>query len=696
MQILKIETERLVLWIPVSFAIGCLIYFLLLVEPSPYWGIAAFLFGSVGCVIIRRYYTAYLGCYQICSCILLVSAGFCLSWWQTHRQEPFYAVPFHATIIQGKVKSVEYLSTGKRRLTLQKVHFITPPESDQQEWKRFVLFTLSKKDQQKPENGDVIQAKVMLHRPSSPQFVGGYDLQFRSWFKNIGAYGYALEPVHILSAQPVYSIQNLREKIADHIREQVPDSAGVIAQILLTGIGGELSPNIRHAFAASGLAHLLAIAGLHLGIVMAIVTISMRWLLLRSQVLALYWPVKTIAIITGWGIGCLYLVLTGLHLPAMRSLLMASIVMLALLYNRPVFSKYNLMLAALFLLLLSPASVLDVSFQMSMAAVLALVSGYQLIYKWLEKYQERDSYLYRFFRIYILEASWVSILAGTAVVPVVMFYFHELNLYFIFANLIAVPLMALWIMPLGLLTLCAMPFGGDYIFLKLMTIGIHIVIALAEWVSNLPYASVAIPIFPAWGYALYFFGLCILCLCITSIRWVGVLMMVIGLCSLFWVAVPNIVTASNGRMIGIKDQQQLLLVCQGGCDKPTTEEWQKVLRASQVKFVSANDHGESFTCNQEYCFFAKQKILVLFSSERKQQLFDVCQQSVLEFSFLWNGAICRNIPVINKKSNWINGAHSVWLYPLTIGTDLEDRGQRPWVMEPIQRGIPKMPMAQEE
>lgn len=687
----------MVLWIPIAFAIGCLIYFWMLTEPSVYWGGGGLVAGFIGCIIIRHFFTAFLGWYQMSCALFLISSGFCLSWWQTHRQEPFYHVPFHATVIQGKIKSIEYLSSGKKRIALQQAQFLTPPESDQQEWQRLILFTVTQKDMQFLESGDVIQARVMLHRPSSPQLVRGYDLQFYSWFRNIGAYGYALDPVKIISSQPAYSIQYLREQIATHIRQIQPGSSGVIAQILLTGIGGELSKQDRHAFAASGLAHLLAIAGLHLGIVMAIVTFTVRWLLLRSEYLALYWPIKTIAIFIGWSAGCFYLVLTGLHLPAMRSLLMASIVMLALLCNRPVFSKYNLMLAASFLLVLSPASVSNVSFQMSMAAVMALVSGFQLMYRWIGQKYVQDSYFYHFVKTYFLEAAWVSILAGAAVVPVVMFYFHELNLYFVFANLIAVPLMAFWILPMGLLALCTMPLGGDVVFIKLMCFGIDWVLFLAEWVARLPYASIAIPLFPAWGYGTYFIGLCVLCLCITSLRWIGGVMMVVGISSIFFVSSPDIVTAANGRMIGIKDQHQLLTICQGGCDVPTLEEWRKVLQVTAIKTISPDDHGGNYNCNQNYCFFSAQKIVVMLNiSQEQQEVYNICQASVLEFSFSWNGSLCKTIPSINKKSNWIDGAHTIWLNPLTISTDRQNRGIRPWVMEPIQRGIPKLPMAQTE
>ncbi|MDI2090509.1 ComEC/Rec2 family competence protein [Commensalibacter oyaizuii] len=690
----QIETETLKLWIPVAFAAGCLIYFLLPVEPSLYWGMAFFVFGTVIIVGIRCYATSYLGLYQLGWSVTLVAAGFCLAWIQTHQQSPFYQVPTRSTMIQGQVKTVEYLPSGKRRLGVQHVRFLIAPEMDQQEWQRLIVFTLSKNDHQSIQTGNWIKARVLLQRPYSPQIVGGYDLQFKAWFSNIGAYGYALQPIQIISKQSPKTIRSLRENIAYHIRQQLPNSSGVIAQILLTGMSGELPASVRHDFAASGLAHLLAIAGLHLGIVMGTIGYITRWLLLRSQYLTLYLPVKEMAIVTGWLSGCGYLILTGLHLPAMRSLIMASVVVIALLYKRLVISKHNLMLAALFLLLLSPASVLDVSFQMSMAAVMALVSGYRCCSLFVTKWAGYEPSIRRFCLVCIIEPAIVSILAGTAVVPIIMTYFHEIDLYFIFANIIAVPLTALWIMPLGLLALCMMPLGFDSPFLQLMAWGIKGVIILAKAVSGLPYASISIPYFPPWRLALYFLGLCMLCLCVTKLRWCGLGIILISLVFVFWSNKPDILTAANGRMIGIRQENQLIFLCQGGCDRITKEQWQLVLGLKNVTTIPSNSIA---SCNDKYCYFFNQKILATFKSiDDLSTRVELCRKTVLEVSFLWGKSSCADIITIDKQSNWTSGAHSIWLNPLLIQNDLENRGKRPWVMEPIQRGMPNMPVAQTE
>ena len=149
----------------------------------------------------------------------------------------------------------------------------------------------------------------------------------------------------------------------------MPGETGAIAQILLTGIDANLSQENRHVFAVAGLAHLLAIAGLHLGTVMLIVGSTVRWLLLRSEYIALHWPVKMIALSIGWIAGCIYLLLTGFHLPA-------SLIVFALSMDRRSLSMHNLMLAALMILIFSPSSIMNVSFQMSMAAVMAIIAGY--------------------------------------------------------------------------------------------------------------------------------------------------------------------------------------------------------------------------------------------------------------------------------------------------------------------------------
>lgn len=684
------------LWIPVGFAVGSLIYFSLSVEPAFFLGIIPLLLGLVGIVVIRQFYSTHLILYQGCCLIFLLASGFCLAWIQAHRQPPFHRLSSRAMFIQGQVEQVENLATGKKRLSVNHVNFLTFPESEQKTWHRKIRFTLLSSDQQSFQVGDEIRAKVMLNHPFPPVRVGDYDLQFYAWFRNIGAYGYALASVERIKIGHKIVLQALREKIANHIDQILPNTSGAIAQILLTGIGTKLSVEERHNFAIAGLAHLLAIAGLHLATVMLISGSLIRWLLLRSEYIALYWPVKKIALLCGWGTGCIYLLLTGFHLPAVRSLIMASLIVIALFCNRSAFSMHNLMLAALLLLISSPSLVLNVSFQMSMAAVMILIAGYRYGYLMFSK-QYQQYYDYRRLFFYIGEVTWISLLAGLAVCPIVMAHFHELDLYFVFANLIAVPLTVFWVLPMGLLSLLTMGFGMDHIFLVFMGYGIDFIVNIARVIAHFPHAVIYIQYMPQWGLALYFFGLCILCLWVTTLRFIGLPIMMIGVISCLWVSIPDGVTSADGQMIGIRQAKTLWLVCQRNCNKITVESWQKYLGTSIIKKLSPDIKDGTVFCGDFYCKFNNKKILIILKQPKNQFIsFDICHSVSLEISLLWNKFYCSHALGISKQSNWVEGSHSIWLKPLKMESDFAFRGDRLWVMEPIRRGAPNLPIAPSE
>lgn len=213
----------------------------------------------------------------------------------------------------------------------------------------------------------------MLRAPSPPSFPGGRDLQREAWFSGAAGSGYALGMLTPLNSRSSSRLEALRENIAARIEATLPGQTGAIAATLLAGETGRIDATTRQDFSASGLAHLLAVAGLHLGLVMAAVAVSVRALLTASERLALYWPCREIAALVGLAVGSSYVLLTGAHLPSVRALGMAVLVTLALLTGRRVLSMRSLAVIALAILLVSPVAVLDVSFQMSFAAVMGLI-----------------------------------------------------------------------------------------------------------------------------------------------------------------------------------------------------------------------------------------------------------------------------------------------------------------------------------
>ncbi len=243
-------------------------------------------------------------------------------------------------------------------------------------------------------------------------------------------------------------LQSLRETIAARFEAALPGAPGAVAATLLTGMPSAIPESDREAFRASGLAHLLAVAGLHIGIVMGLIFGATRGALVCFERPALHWPVKQIAAVAALAAGGFYMVLTNMHVPIVRSFLMAALFTIAVLLGRAAISLRALGLAAVALVLLEPQEVPGVSFQMSFAAVLALIAGYEALRPHLHALHG-DGGAARRFGLHVTGLALTSLIAGTASAPFGAYHFGKIQLYFVLANMIAVPLTAMWVMPAG-------------------------------------------------------------------------------------------------------------------------------------------------------------------------------------------------------------------------------------------------------
>jgi len=159
----------------------------------------------------------------------------------------------------------------------------------------------------------------------------------------------------------------------------LPGAAGAISAALLTGSQSAIPPVDLAAMRDSGLAHLLSVSGLHIAIVMSVSFWVCRLLLALYRPLALRVPGKLLAGIGALLAGGFYMLLTGAQVPMQRSFAMACLVTLAILAGRKAISLRGLAWAAAVVMLLDPAALLGPSFQMSFAAVLALIAGFEAL-----------------------------------------------------------------------------------------------------------------------------------------------------------------------------------------------------------------------------------------------------------------------------------------------------------------------------
>ena len=174
-------------------------------------------------------------------------------------------------------------------------------------------------------------------------------------------------------------IQNVRQAMAVRVRAALPGETGEIALALVTGERGGISAATNNAFKNSGLFHILSISGLHMVIMAGAVFHSVRLLLAAIPLFALTLPIKKMAAAAGILSALGYLATSGGAFATVRSTLMIVIIFGEVLIDRPALALRNVALAAFLILAVNPESLLDAGFQMSFAAMTALITSHEFV-----------------------------------------------------------------------------------------------------------------------------------------------------------------------------------------------------------------------------------------------------------------------------------------------------------------------------
>lgn len=696
-RILAEQGRRLFCWLPVAVALGALTYLTLRFEP-PLWPA----FGISGCVAVAVWFwrkrPTLLSLFLVLSGFLI---GFLDASWQTRRQPPMPSLPTRASVITGQVIALETLpprpgsDEGGRRIVLAHAKFDTPVDAGMAPLKRTLRLKLRDDDPASPLTGSTVQIRAMLRSPSAPSWPSGRDLQREAWFSGSAGSGYALGTLqHVDSANATAGLEGLREAIEARIESVLPGQTGAIAATLLAGEVGGIDASTRQEFAASGLAHLLAVAGLHLGLVMAVVTVSVRAFLTAFERLALYWHCREIAAVSGFFAGIGYVLLTGAHLPSVRALGMAALVTLALVTGRRALSIRSLALIALVILLASPVSVLDVSFQMSFAAVMGLIAGYEVLREPLARLRGEGGAV-RVILPHLVALSLTSLLAGLATLPVSMAHFGIFQPWFVLANMLAVPLAAVWIMPAGLLSLLLMPLHAAGLPLIVMGWGIRIIQVIAHTVAMFPFAYEPVPAMPGWGLAALLLGLCWLCLWKGWPRLAGFGPIGVGILSIWLAPHPDVLVSADAGLLALRGGGVLMVGPHGSLENLALQDWERALALPTGSLPP--------DCMTGLCRVSLKGQTVLLRA--KDSLDGVrlpseqdCQGISLFVSASPTRNACPGVPFIDRFSVWRNGAYAVFLHrggPELV-SDRSWRGSRPWVPAIGSHGMPNLPLAEAE
>lgn len=354
----------------------------------------------------------------------------------------------------------------------------------------------------------------------------------------------------------------------------------------------------------SSLAHVLSISGYHMAVVAGIVFFLTRALLALSRTLANTYPIKKWAAVLALAAATFYLILSGAEVATQRSYVMTAIVLAGVLIDRAALTLRTLAVAAFGVLLLAPEAVVHPSFQMSFAATLALVALYERGQPWLTAGADtsRGARIALWGGREIFGLLLVSLVAGLATTLYAAYHFHRLAPYGSLANLLAMPVVSVWVMPMGLLALVAAPFGFDGLFWSLMGQGIDWMIAVALWVTSIPGAvghMRAFGIGPLLGATA---GLLAICMLRTPLRFAGVGLAVGAVAAALCSPRPDILVAPGAEAVAVRTEGGRLAFLKVGSDAFAIREW----LAADGDARTPGDPGlqQGFACDDEGCVAA--------------------------------------------------------------------------------------------
>ncbi|MEM6385077.1 MAG: ComEC/Rec2 family competence protein [Pseudomonadota bacterium] len=463
------------LWAPILYACGIGTYFALRFEPSPdHW-----LWVVIGlCLAAAGLRFSQGGLRLVCCGALLLLLGFAVAGSKAHRvAEEKLSFRFYGAI-EGRIVKVDRSASDALRLTLDRVRLEGIPRAKTPARVRVALH--GQQGFVEPEPGITVILTGHLSPPGGAVEPGGYDFRRQAWFQRLGAVGYTRTPVLALAPHDGRAwelwVYRLRMRLSAAVQAALPGPEGAFASAITTGDRSGIAEADYDALRASNLAHLLAISGLHMGLLTGFVFAGLR-LVLAPFVWRV--SVKKIAAAGALVAGAAYLTLSGGNVATERAFIMVAVMFGAVFADRRAVTLRAVAVAAMIVLTLKPEALYGPGFQMSFAATTALVA----VYGAFRTYRLSAYRWPRWLRI-VGGVALSSLIAGLATAPIGAAHFNQVPHYGLIANVLSVPLMGLVIIPGAVMAAVLAPLGLGELGLAIMAPAIRWILTVAQTVSG--------------------------------------------------------------------------------------------------------------------------------------------------------------------------------------------------------------------
>jgi competence protein ComEC len=528
-------------WSAVMLGLGVALYFSLPVEPGVFGYAAAAAVMAFGVAIALRW-RELLGPLGVAAA--LVAVGVLAAGLRAHQATgPVLDFRYYGPI-EGRVVAIDRSASDVPRLTLAEVRLddLDPARTP---W-RVRVSLHGDWPGAEPEPGALVMLTGHLSAPAGPAEPGGFDFQRHAHFLSLGGVGYSRTPLVLLEARAPSDARlfHLRMRMSAAIQERIEGQAGAFAAAVLTGDRSGLEAGPIEAMRDANIAHLLAISGLHMGLLTGFVYTALRAILALIPALALRYPIRKWAAVVALAAGAFYLALSGGNVATERAFIQVAVMFTAVLLDRRAITLRSVAIAAIIVLLHRPETLMSPGFQMSFAATAALVGAFGALRgaTWLQGWPKWAR------GVFALVVS--SAVAGAATAPFAAAQFNQIAVYGLAANLLTVPVMGSVIIPGAVLALILWPLGLSAPVWQVMEWGLDWILGVAARISALPGAVEQVATPPGWTLGVVALSGLVVLLWQGRARWVGVLPLLATLLTWTTAERPTLLVSEGGRLVG--------------------------------------------------------------------------------------------------------------------------------------------------